>query len=156
MDSQHLRTGNLSDDEWEKLIESAGVIGKSNLIIDDTPGISISELRSKCRKYKLEVKERCPRKSVSFPILSLQISEFGKIRQPHQLYRTDRYYTMEDVRQFKEIKMLKEQGLQLKAIKTILQKENGEMSMADKSEMLSFISVNSSLLAFLTVSTIIC
>ncbi|MBQ4537853.1 MAG: replicative DNA helicase [Lachnospiraceae bacterium] len=54
VDSQHLRTGNLSDTEWEKLIESAGVIGKSNLIIDDTPGISISELRSKCRKYKLE------------------------------------------------------------------------------------------------------
>lgn len=52
--SQHLRTGNLSDAEWEKLIESAGVIGQSNLIIDDTPGISISELRSKCRKYKLE------------------------------------------------------------------------------------------------------
>ena len=54
VDSQHLRTGNLSDAEWEKLIESAGVIGKSNLIIDDTPGISIPELRSKCRKYKLE------------------------------------------------------------------------------------------------------
>ena len=54
VDSQHLRTGNLSDAEWEKLIESAGVIGKSNLIIDDTPGISISELRSKCRKFKLE------------------------------------------------------------------------------------------------------
>lgn len=54
VDSQHLRTGNLSDLEWEKLIESAGVIGQSNLIIDDTPGISISELRSKCRKYKLE------------------------------------------------------------------------------------------------------
>ena len=51
VDSQHLRTGNLSDAEWEKLIESAGVIGQSNLIIDDTPGISISELRSKCRKY---------------------------------------------------------------------------------------------------------
>lgn len=54
VDSQHLRTGNLSDAEWEKLIESAGVIGKSELIIDDTPGISISELRSKCRKYKLD------------------------------------------------------------------------------------------------------
>ncbi len=54
VDSQHLRTGNLSDVEWEKLIESAGAIGRSNLIIDDTPGISISELRSKCRKYKLE------------------------------------------------------------------------------------------------------
>ncbi len=54
VDSQHLRTGNLSDEEWEKLIESAGMIGESNLIIDDTPGISISEMRSKCRKYKLE------------------------------------------------------------------------------------------------------
>lgn len=54
VDSQHIRTGQLSDQEWEKLIESAGVIGRSNLIIDDTPGISIAELRSKCRKYKLE------------------------------------------------------------------------------------------------------
>lgn len=54
VDSQHIRTGNLTDTEWEKLIESAGIIGKSNLIIDDTPGIGISQLRSKCRKYKLE------------------------------------------------------------------------------------------------------
>ena len=54
VDSQHLRTGNLTDAEWESLIESAGVIGRSNLIIDDTPGISIMELRSKCRKVKLE------------------------------------------------------------------------------------------------------
>ncbi len=54
VDLQKLRTGDLSDSDWEKLIESAGVIGKSGLIIDDTPGISIGELRSKCRKYKLE------------------------------------------------------------------------------------------------------
>lgn len=54
VDAQKLRTGQLNDQEWERLIESAGIIGKSNLIIDDTPGISISELRSKCRKYKLE------------------------------------------------------------------------------------------------------
>lgn len=54
VDSQHIRTGNLSDNEWEKLIESAGVIGKSKLIIDDTPSISIGELRSKCRKFKME------------------------------------------------------------------------------------------------------
>ena len=54
VDAQKLRTGNLNDQEWERLIESAGVIGKSNLIIDDTPGISISELRSKCRKYKMD------------------------------------------------------------------------------------------------------
>ncbi|MCD7716673.1 MAG: replicative DNA helicase [Lachnospiraceae bacterium] len=54
VDSQALRTGNLNDNDWTSLIEAAGVIGKSNLIIDDTPGISVSELRSKCRKYKLE------------------------------------------------------------------------------------------------------
>ncbi len=54
VDAQALRTGNLSDTDWEKLIEGAGIIGNSDLIIDDTPGISISEVRSKCRKYKLE------------------------------------------------------------------------------------------------------
>ena len=54
VDSQLLRTGNLSDGDWANLIEAAGIIGRSNLIIDDTPGISVSELRSKCRKYKLE------------------------------------------------------------------------------------------------------
>ncbi len=54
VDAQVLRTGNLKDDDWEKLIEGAGIIGESKLIIDDTPGISISEMRSKCRKYKME------------------------------------------------------------------------------------------------------
>lgn len=54
VDAQKLRTGDLKDADWEKLIEGAGIIGKSKLIIDDTPGISVSELRSKCRKYKLE------------------------------------------------------------------------------------------------------
>ena len=54
VNSQSLRTGNLKDEDWSKLIESAGLIGDSRLIIDDTPGITVRELRSKCRKYKLE------------------------------------------------------------------------------------------------------
>ena len=54
VDAQVLRTGNLSDNDWASLIEAAGIIGRSNLMIDDTPGISVSELRSKCRKLKLE------------------------------------------------------------------------------------------------------
>ena len=54
VDSQNIRTGNLEDEEWAKLIEGANVLGNSNLIIDDKPGISISGLRSKCRKYKME------------------------------------------------------------------------------------------------------
>ena len=54
VESGSIRTGNLRESDWKKLIESAGIIGKSNMVIDDTPGISISELRSKCRKYKME------------------------------------------------------------------------------------------------------
>lgn len=54
VDAQHIRTGQLSDTEWQDLIAGAGTIGKSELIIDDTPGISLAEMRSKCRKYKLE------------------------------------------------------------------------------------------------------
>jgi replicative DNA helicase len=54
VNSQAIRTGELSDEEWLKLVESARMIGNSNLIIDDTSSISIGELRSKCRKYKLE------------------------------------------------------------------------------------------------------
>ena len=37
VDAQALRTGNLSDADWEKLVEGAGIIGDSELIIDDTP-----------------------------------------------------------------------------------------------------------------------
>jgi replicative DNA helicase len=54
VDAQKLRTGQLDDQDWERLIESAGTIGRSKLVIDDTPGITVSELRSKCRKLKLE------------------------------------------------------------------------------------------------------
>ena len=54
VDSQAIRSGELNDEDWAKLMESARVIGESGLIIDDTPGISITELRSKCRKFKLE------------------------------------------------------------------------------------------------------
>ena len=54
VDSQHIRTGQLQDQEWVSLMEGAGIISDSRLIIDDTPNISIGELRSKCRKYKLD------------------------------------------------------------------------------------------------------
>lgn len=54
VDSQSIRSGDLRDDDWAKLMESARLVGESGLIIDDTPGISITELRSKCRKFKLE------------------------------------------------------------------------------------------------------
>lgn len=55
VDSKHIRNGNINAKEWEGLIYGASVIGESNLIIDDTPGISVSELTSKCRKYKKDM-----------------------------------------------------------------------------------------------------
>ena len=54
VNSQAIRTGELNDSDWANLMDSARVIGESNLIIDDTPGISVMEMRSKCRKFKLE------------------------------------------------------------------------------------------------------
>jgi len=54
VEAQALRNGNLTEADWVNLIEGANVVGRSGLIIDDTPGISIAELRSKCRKYKAE------------------------------------------------------------------------------------------------------
>ncbi|SHK51992.1 replicative DNA helicase [Tepidibacter formicigenes] len=49
-----LKTGNLDEDDWPKLIEAMGVLSKANIYIDDTPGITIMEMRSKCRKLKIE------------------------------------------------------------------------------------------------------
>lgn len=54
VDSQKIRTGDLEDDDWDKLVGSVRKIGNSNLVIDDTSGITASELRSKCRKLKIE------------------------------------------------------------------------------------------------------
>ena len=54
VDAQKLRTGKLNDDEWSKLIEASGTIASSSIIIDNTPGITLRELRSKARKFKIE------------------------------------------------------------------------------------------------------
>jgi replicative DNA helicase len=52
--AQNIRTGQLSDEEWKNLIKVSGIISESEMIIDDTPGITFSELRSRARKYKLD------------------------------------------------------------------------------------------------------
>lgn len=54
IDADKLRKGTLTDEDWATLIEGIDRVVASNIIIDDTPGISVSELRSKCRKAKLE------------------------------------------------------------------------------------------------------
>ncbi len=53
IDAQKLRNGSLEDKDWENLLEGAGTVARSNLIIDDRAS-SLAEIRSKCRKFKLE------------------------------------------------------------------------------------------------------
>ena len=55
IDAQKMRNGQLTSTDFDQLLEAAvRVSGASNLVIDDTPGISVAELRSRCRKQKLE------------------------------------------------------------------------------------------------------
>ena len=54
IDAQKLRTGELEDDDWGKLIQALGPLSRSNVYIFDTPGATPMDVRSKCRKLKLE------------------------------------------------------------------------------------------------------
>ena len=54
VDSNKVRTGKVEDDDWQKLAEASGNLSQAQIFIDDTPGISVMEIRAKCRKLKLE------------------------------------------------------------------------------------------------------
>ena len=54
VDSNKVRTGKLEDEDWGKIAEAIGPLSESGIYVDDTPGISVMEIRAKCRKLKLE------------------------------------------------------------------------------------------------------
>lgn len=54
VDSNKMRTGKLEEDDWTKLASAIGPLSEANIFIDDTPGITVMEIRTKCRKLKLE------------------------------------------------------------------------------------------------------
>ncbi|WP_456427174.1 replicative DNA helicase [Rhodocaloribacter sp.] len=54
VDAQAARTGRLSEDDWPRLARAAGKLSAAPIFIDDTPGLSILELRAKCRRLKAE------------------------------------------------------------------------------------------------------
>jgi replicative DNA helicase len=54
IDAQRLRTGTLTDEDWGKLTMAMGSLSNSGIFIDDTPGVRISDIRSKCRRLKQE------------------------------------------------------------------------------------------------------
>ena len=54
VDSNYVRTGDLNDEELSKLAETSGELSQAPIYIDDTAGITITEMRARCRKLKLE------------------------------------------------------------------------------------------------------
>ena len=54
VDSNAVRTGELTDEDLSKLAETSGELSQAQIFIDDTAGISVMEIRAKCRKLKLE------------------------------------------------------------------------------------------------------
>ena len=54
VDSNKVRTGRIEDEDWSKLAMTSGELSDAGIYIDDTPGISVMEIRAKCRKLKLE------------------------------------------------------------------------------------------------------
>lgn len=54
VDSHKMRTGKLEDDDWQKIARALGPLSEAPVYIDDTPGISVMDIRAKCRRLKLE------------------------------------------------------------------------------------------------------
>jgi replicative DNA helicase len=54
VDAQRLRTGALTDEDWDQISMSIGTLSNAPLFIDDTSGISVTEMRTKCRRLKIE------------------------------------------------------------------------------------------------------
>lgn len=54
IDANHLRTGNLTQDEWNSLMFAAGTLSNAGIYIDDTAGIKVAEIRARCRRLKKE------------------------------------------------------------------------------------------------------
>lgn len=54
IDANNLRTGNLNDEEWQNLIVATGILSRTSMYIDDTPGVKMAEIRAKCRRLAKE------------------------------------------------------------------------------------------------------
>lgn len=52
---QSMRTGNVSDDDWQKIARTQGAIAEAPLYIDDSPNMTLVEIRAKCRRLKQKV-----------------------------------------------------------------------------------------------------
>ena len=78
VDSNKIRTGKIEDEDWIKLANASGKLAEAPIYIDDTPGISIMEIRAKCRKMKLEKKMKSSCSHLGETRLIIIILFFGK------------------------------------------------------------------------------
>ena len=70
IDNQKLSTGNVQDNEWEKIARASEVLSEAEMYIDDTPGINIMEIRSKARRVKEKTKDTNPLRTYSYRLSS--------------------------------------------------------------------------------------
>ncbi|HOJ79439.1 MAG TPA: replicative DNA helicase [Clostridiales bacterium] len=56
VDSHKMRTGKLDDEDWKKIAKALGPLSEAPIYIDDTPGLTVMDIRAKCRRLKLEKK----------------------------------------------------------------------------------------------------
>lgn len=52
LEASQLRVGDMGEGDWAKLADAAGVLGSTNILIDDSPGITVHDIRAKCRRLK--------------------------------------------------------------------------------------------------------
>ena len=74
LDSDKIRKGNLKDYEWQQLLHKTDLLQKAPIFIDDTPALSILELRAKARRLKSQHDIQC----IIVDYLQLMTSEYGK------------------------------------------------------------------------------
>ncbi|QBI20048.1 replicative DNA helicase [Egibacter rhizosphaerae] len=72
VDSERLRTGRLAESDWPKLSQAMGRLAEAPIYIDDTPGVNMMELRSKCRRLKQQHG------------LDLVVLDYLQLMQPHK------------------------------------------------------------------------